>query len=51
VAVLGAMIEVVEHTAAQERTYTEMYRAAVGWTPSETPAGQDTRKAIIDADR
>ena len=46
--VLGGMIEVVEHTTAQERTYTEMYRASLGWAP-ETSA--DTGKEIIHADR
>jgi catechol 2,3-dioxygenase-like lactoylglutathione lyase family enzyme len=35
VAILGGMIEVIEHTPAQERTYTEMYQAAVGWTPAQ----------------
>lgn len=34
-AVLGGMIEVIEYTPEQERTYTEMYQAAVGWTPAE----------------
>jgi Glyoxalase/Bleomycin resistance protein/Dioxygenase superfamily len=34
VAVLGGMIEVIEYTPEQERTYTEMYQAAVGWTPA-----------------
>jgi Glyoxalase/Bleomycin resistance protein/Dioxygenase superfamily len=34
-AMLGGMIEVIEYSAAQERTYTEMYQAAVGWTPAE----------------
>jgi catechol 2,3-dioxygenase-like lactoylglutathione lyase family enzyme len=33
---LGGMIEVIEYTAAQERTYTEMYQAAVGWIPART---------------
>jgi Glyoxalase/Bleomycin resistance protein/Dioxygenase superfamily len=47
VAVLGGMIEVIEHTAAQERTYTEMYRAALGWAP-ETSADP---KEIIHAHR
>jgi hypothetical protein len=26
--------EVIECTPEQERTYTEMYQAAVGWTPA-----------------
>lgn len=30
---LGGMIEVIEYTEEQERTYTEMYRAAVAWSP------------------
>jgi hypothetical protein len=34
VALLGGMIEVIEYTPDQERTYTEMYQAAVGWTPA-----------------
>ena len=28
---LPGMIELVEHTDAQERVYTDMYRAALGW--------------------
>ena len=28
---LPGMIELVEHTEAQERRYTEIYEAAVGW--------------------
>jgi hypothetical protein len=28
---LPGMIELVEHTDAQERVYTSMYRAAIGW--------------------
>ena len=29
------MIELLEHSDAQERFYTEMYRAAVGWDGSD----------------
>ena len=29
------MIELVEHTDAQERVYTDMYRAAIGWDGSD----------------
>jgi hypothetical protein len=32
---LPGMIELVEHTAAQEQVYTSMYRAAVGWDGSD----------------
>jgi hypothetical protein len=32
---LPGMIELVEHTAAQELVYTSMYRAAVGWDGSD----------------
>lgn len=32
-AALGGMIEVIEHTDAQERLYTEMYHAAIAWRP------------------
>jgi hypothetical protein len=28
---LPGMIELVEHTAAQERVYTDIYEAAIGW--------------------
>lgn len=44
-AVLAGMIEVIEYTAAQERTYTEMYQAAVGWAPAEALK----RKEIVRA--
>jgi hypothetical protein len=29
------MIEVIQYTPAKERTYTEIYQAAVGWAPAE----------------
>lgn len=29
------MIELLEHSDGQERFYTEMYRAAVGWDGSD----------------
>jgi hypothetical protein len=32
-AVLAGMTVVIEYTAAQERTYTEMDQVAVGWAP------------------
>ena len=28
---LPGMIELIEHTDAQERVYTEIYEAAIGW--------------------
>ncbi len=28
-----SLIEVIEYAPVQERTYTEMYQAAVGWAP------------------
>jgi hypothetical protein len=32
---LPGMIELVEHTEAQEQVYTQMYRASVGWDGSD----------------
>jgi hypothetical protein len=32
---LPGMIELIEHTDAQERVYTEIYEAAVGWDGSD----------------
>lgn len=42
-AALGGMIEVIEYTAAQERTYTEMYQASIGWVVPAEP----TREQIV----
>ena len=41
------MIVVIEYTAAQERTYTEMGQAAVGWAPRAALE----REEIVRADR
>ncbi len=38
---LPGMIELLEHTDAQERVYTEMYRAAVGWDGSDPIRRED----------
>jgi hypothetical protein len=35
---LPGMVELIEHTDAQERVYTEMYLASVGWDRTEPPA-------------
>jgi hypothetical protein len=41
------MIVVIEYTAAQERTYTEMDQVAVGWAP----AAALEREEIVRAHR
>jgi hypothetical protein len=38
---LPGMIEIVEHTAEQERVYDEIYRASIGWDGSEPMRRRD----------
>ena len=40
------MIELVEHTDAQERVYTEMYRAAVGWDGNDPLRHDGEERAV-----